>query len=32
MVRNDDTSGVMTVALHDGAGRVLRAVDLPPEA
>ena len=32
MVRIDDTSGVMTVALHDGARRVLHAVDLPPEA
>jgi alkaline phosphatase D len=32
MVRIEGTSGVMTVALHDGAGRVLHAVDVPPEA
>jgi alkaline phosphatase D len=32
MVRIDGASGVMTVSLHDGAGRVLHAVDLPPDA
>jgi hypothetical protein len=30
--RIDGANAVMTVALHDGAGRVVHAVDLPPAA
>jgi hypothetical protein len=30
MIRIDGKSEVMTVALHDGVGKVLDSVDLPP--
>jgi hypothetical protein len=32
MLRIDGTSGVVIVTPHDGADRVLHAVDRPPEA